>query len=133
MSITHTYAYSCNPEDARAAQLENQRNFFFTDVQSRGEYPCWALRKFEREGINVNITEEDKILLKENTVDFISFSYYSTRTAKADTSDVEMTEGNAFKGVINPHLKASEWGWAIDPLGLRVTMNTLWDRYQKPL
>ena len=127
------YPYSCNPADVREAQLKNQENYFFVDVQARGHYPSFALRKFEREGIDVGMTEEDEKILAENTVDFVSFSYYSSRcTAAEPPADAEMT-GNAFRGVKNPYLQASQWGWAIDPLGLRITMNDLWDRYQKPL
>lgn len=76
--------------------------------------------------------EKDRRLLKEHTVDFISFSYYSSRCASADAS-IDKTEGNVFATLKNPYLKASEWGWQIDPLGLRITMNVLYDRYQKPL
>ena len=127
------YPYSCNPADVRDAQLKNQENYFFVDVQSRGHYPAFALKKFEREGIDVGMTEEDARVLAENTVDFISFSYYSSRcTAAEPPADAEMT-GNAFRGVKNPYLQASQWGWAIDPMGLRITMNDLYDRYQKPL
>ena len=77
--------------------------------------------------------EGDKELLKNNTVDFISFSYYSSRFTSADPEVNKLTEGNIFASLKNPYLDASEWGWQIDPLGLRITMNTLYDRYQKPL
>lgn len=70
---------------------------------------------------------------RENTVDFISFSYYSSRLTSADLEAGEKTSGNAFATLKNPYLKAIEWGWQIDPLGLRITMNALYDRYQKPL
>ena len=127
------YPYSCRPEDVRAAQLANQDNYFFVDVQSRGYYPSYALKKLEREGIDVGMTDEDKQILAENTVDFISFSYYSTRCSAGEGSDAPKTEGNAFAGTKNPYLKESQWGWAIDPLGFRITLNDLYDRYQKPL
>ncbi|MCY3025288.1 6-phospho-beta-glucosidase [Aerococcus sp. JJEM-2022a] len=127
------YPYSCDPKDVREAQRDNQWNFFFVDVQSRGEYPRWVLKYIEKENIDIEITAEDKQLLKENTVDYITFSYYSSRTSKADVSEEELQSGNAVDNISNPHLKTTEWGWVIDPLGLRITMNTLWDRYQKPL
>lgn len=127
------YPYSANPEDVRVAQKANQENFFFLDVQSRGEYPRWMVNQLAREDIELDITEEDLTLLKDNTCDYISFSYYASRTSKADTSDVDTNTGNAAGGVVNPYLKRSEWGWMIDPLGLRVVMNSIWDRYQKPL
>ena len=72
-------------------------------------------------------------ILKENTVDYIAFSYYSSRMTSAHPHPEIETSGNAFKTLRNPYLKASEWGWQIDPVGLRITMNCLYDRYQKPL
>lgn len=129
-----TYPYSCRPEDVFEAQKKNRDNYFFIDVQSRGEYPAYALKEFEREGIDIGMSDEDRKILKENTVDFISFSYYSSRCTSTDPEILAMgMSGNAFKGVKNPYLNASQWGWQIDPLGLRITMNELYDRYQKPL
>lgn len=127
------YPYTCHPEDVFKAMNLDRENYFFIDVQSRGEYPKYALKQLEREKIDVGMTEEDKKVLKENTVDFISFSYYSSRTASADPEINKTTAGNIFASIKNPYLKASEWGWQIDPLGLRITMNMLYDRYQKPL
>lgn len=127
-----TYPYSCHPDDVMLALQKDREYYFFIDVQSRGYYPSYALKKLERLGIHLPITEEDKALLKAHTVDFISFSYYSSRCASADAS-VSSTDANVFATVKNPHLEASDWGWQIDPLGLRITMNTLYDRYQKPL
>ncbi len=123
-----------SPGRVRQAQLDNQDNYFFVDVQSRGYYPAYAVKKLERLGIDVGMTDEDREILADNTVDFISFSYYSTRcSAGADNPDVEKTQGNAFAGAKNPYLQQSQWGWAIDPLGFRITINDLYDRYQKPL
>jgi len=127
------YPYTCHPEDVFKAMNLDRENYFFIDVQSRGEYPKYALKQLEREKINVGMTVEDIKVLKENTVDFISFSYYSSRTASADPEINKTTAGNIFASIKNPHLKASEWGWQIDPLGLRITMNAMYDRYQKPL
>ncbi|MBO0439364.1 6-phospho-beta-glucosidase [Candidatus Enterococcus ikei] len=127
------YAYTCKPEDVWAARKADRENFFFIDVQSRGEYPAYALKELEREGIELPIEDGDLELLKEHTVDFISFSYYSSRVQSTDPAINEKTAGNIFASVKNPYLEASEWGWQIDPLGLRTTMNDLYDRYQKPL
>ena len=66
------YPYSCRPEDVRAAQVKNQEDLFFVDVQARGHYPGYALKMLEREGIDVGMTAEDERILAENTVDFIS-------------------------------------------------------------
>ncbi|HBL3584192.1 TPA: family 1 glycosylhydrolase, partial [Enterococcus faecium] len=108
-------------------------NYFFIDVQSRGEYPAYALKEMERNGIQIEMEPGDAALLKEHTVDFISFSYYSSRVSTTDNELLEQTAGNIFASVKNPYLQASEWGWQIDPLGLRITMNDIYDRYQKPL
>ncbi|WP_297637688.1 6-phospho-beta-glucosidase [uncultured Clostridium sp.] len=127
-----TYAHTCNPDDVLKSLEKDRENYFFIDVQSKGFYPNYALKELERKGINLNITEEDKEVLRENTVDFISFSYYSSRCTSADKG-MQKTDGNIFETVKNPYLKESEWGWQIDPVGLRVTMNELYDRYGKPL
>ena len=127
------YAYTCKPEDVWAAKKSDRENYFFIDVQSRGAYPTYALKEMERNGIKIQMEEGDAELLKAHTVDFISFSYYSSRVQTSDPKLLEETAGNIFASVKNPYLEASEWGWQIDPLGLRVTMNDLYDRYQKPL
>lgn len=126
------YPNTPNPVDVRQAQLDNQENYFFIDVQSRGEYPNYALSRLKHEGIEIPFEEGDKELLKEHTVDYITFSYYSSRVSAAQ-KDQEKTGGNIFDSIKNPYLEESEWGWQIDPLGFRITMNELYDRYQKPL
>jgi 6-phospho-beta-glucosidase len=128
------YPFSCNPKDVWESIKKDRDNYFFIDVQARGEYPAYAKKMFEREGIKLETGPEDDEILKEHTVDFISFSYYSSRcVSTAEEAITESTSGNVMKSVKNPYLKESEWGWQIDPLGLRVTLNTLYDRYQKPL
>lgn len=127
------YPNTANPEDYWAALKEDRENYFFIDVQARGKYPNYALKKFEQLGITVEMTQEDLKLLEEHTVDFVSFSYYSSRVASGDPEVNEKTAGNIFASLKNPYLEASEWGWQIDPLGLRITLNTIWDRYQKPM
>ncbi|MGL5314271.1 MAG: 6-phospho-beta-glucosidase [Peptostreptococcaceae bacterium] len=133
LAAGNTYAYTCHPDDVFKSMEKDRENYFFIDVQSRGEYPAYALKELNRKGISIVMQEEDTEILKENTVDFISFSYYSSRCTSADPEISAQTEGNVFATLKNPHLKASEWGWQIDPLGLRITMNSLYDRYQKPL
>lgn len=126
------YPYCSMPEDVFLAKEKERENLLFIDVQSRGEYPRYAQKMFERMGLDLGMSPDQENLLKDNTVDFISFSYYSTRCVSTRPEAGEQV-GNAFKGVRNPYLKASDWGWAIDPLGLRTTMNSLYDLYQKPL
>ena len=127
-----TYAYSCAPEDVWKAYGKDRENYLFIDVQARGGYPAYAKKMFEKEHIVLECEPEDYKLLKQYTVDFISLSYYSSRCASADPK-LDTTAGNAFATVKNPYLQVSEWGWQIDPLGLRITLNELYDRYQKPL
>ena len=128
------YPYSCNPQDVLLAKEKDRENLFFIDVQSRGEYPGYAKRFLREKGVEIKFEEKDAEILKNNTVDFIGFSYYSSRCASSDPEVLKgQTAGNVFKTVRNPNLKVSEWGWQIDPLGLRITCNSLYDRYQKPL
>ena len=129
-----TYPYSCNPDDVQKAMDKDRESLFFIDIQSRGEYPGYAKRFLRENGIELVFEPEDNEILKNNTVDFIGFSYYSSRCASTDPEIINgKTSGNAFKTVRNPYLKVSEWGWQIDPLGLRITCNSLYERYQKPL
>lgn len=133
LAAGNTYANTPNPNDVLKSLIADRQGYFFIDVQSRGYYPNYALKELERKGVIVPFEDGDKEVLKENTVDFISFSYYSSRLTSADPEVNKETEGNAFATLRNPYLKASEWGWQIDPIGLRITLNSLYDRYQKPL
>lgn len=130
------YPYTCSPDDVWDGLEKDRDNYFFTDVQARGAYPVWALKRMERAGIKNLLAPGDEEILKNGTVDFVSFSYYSSRCTTADPEVFakHARPGNAvFKAVVNPYLKNTEWGWQIDPLGLRITANTLYDRYMKPL
>lgn len=126
------YPLSPDPADVICAMEEEHRNAMFTDVHVRGRYPGYALRYFREHDVHLEITPEDEALL-QNTVDFISFSYYASTCATADPAKNVRGTGNLLGGVPNPTLKASEWGWQIDPRGLRYILNRLWDTYQKPL
>lgn len=126
------YPLSPDPRDVIRAMEEDHQNTMFAEVQVRGRYPGYLLRYFRENGIRLEITEEDREILK-NTVDFISFSYYVSVCATADETKNVRGEGNLLGGVPNSTLKASEWGWQIDPRGIRYVLNQFWDRYQKPL
>ena len=126
------YPYSCNPEDVWESVKREQENLFFIDVQARGYYPSYAKKLFREKQVELSIEEGDMETLK-TTVDFISFSYYASRCVAADMNNKASNDGNVVRSVKNPYLKASDWGWVIDPQGLRITMNQLYDRYQKPL
>lgn len=128
-----TYPYSCNPDDMLLAQRQMQMiNWFTSDIQVRGAYPYYAKRYFEENRIEVRMEPDDERILKEGTVDFFTFSYYMSNCASADPT-LENTSGNLMGGVKNPYLEASDWGWQIDPKGLRWTLNEIYSRYQIPL
>ncbi len=134
LAAGNVYPYTCNPKDIFESMERDRDNYFFVDIQSRGEYPAYAKKRMEHLGVELEIQPGDENILKENTVDFISISYYSSRLISADPKkQASVAEGNAFATLKNPYLKASEWGWQIDPLGFRITLNALYDRYQKPI
>lgn len=127
------YPMTCNPKDVLACQeLNHVKNWFCSDVQVRGEYPRYMERYFKKNSIEIHMEPGDKEVLKEGCVDFYTFSYYMSGCATADTEKAR-SEGNLIGGVSNPYLKASDWGWQIDPEGLRYSLNEIYDRYQIPL
>ena len=129
------YPYSCNPEDIMAAEEAMRQRFFFPDVHVRGHYPRYALKEFERQGYDIGMEEGDAEILKAGTVDYIGFSYYMSTTVKSDVNNDNSGSANGAlpNSVPNPHIKSSDWGWPIDPVGLRYTLNRLYDRYELPL
>ena len=127
-----TYPETNNPKDVLKAQEENQLNLFFTDVQARGEYPAYMGRYFHEKNINIYKERGDDEILKAYTVDFISFSYYMSSTTSSKPLENQVN-GNFMGGIKNTYLETSDWGWQIDPIGLRWTLNDFYDRYQLPL
>ncbi len=125
------YPLTPNPDDVIKMLERDRENLLFTDVHARGKYPAYAKRLFREQNIEIKMEPDDEEILS-NTVDFISFSYYMSICESADPSKVA-GKGNLMGGVPNPYLSASEWGWQIDPKGLRYILNTLYDRYEKPL
>ena len=126
------YPLTPDPADVWAAVEEERKNAAFAEVHARGCYPGYLLRFFEEKAIDLQITLEDEELLK-NTVDFISFSYYVSVCASADPKKQIKGEGNLLRGLPNPTLPASDWGWQIDPVGIRYVLNQYWEKYRKPL
>lgn len=126
------YPLSPNPDDVIAAMEEEHLHDMFTEIHVRGQYPGYMKRYLREHDITIEAQPEDWEILK-NTVDFISFSYYVSVCATADPEKNIRGEGNLLGGVPNPYLKASEWGWQIDPKGLRYILNQFYDKYQKPL
>ncbi len=127
------YPYSCRPEDILEAQKQMRAVYCFSDTQVYGEYPSYLLSYFKNHNIMIQKEADDDEIMKQYPVDFVSFSYYSSTCAAADPSELDIAAENTARGITNPYLKASDWGWQIDPIGLRVSMVDLYDRYRKPL
>ena len=127
------YPLTCDPNDVMAAQQQmDNMNWYCSDVQCLGEYPYFAKRFWAEHGIQIHMEPGDEELLKKGTVDFYTFSYYMS-TCVTTHADAETIGGNLLGGTKNPYLKASDWGWQIDPVGLRWSLNQIYARYHKPL
>ena len=126
------YAETCNPDDQLAAMEEIDKHYYFSDVQVRGRYSAKAMKKLERLGIQLPVEDGDLDELSRGTVDFISISYYNSNVATS-RKDAKHVGGNMLSAAKNPYLMETEWGWAIDPLGFRLALNYLYDRYEIPL
>ena len=135
MMLAHilTYPESCNPLDI-ALELKTSRalKYFFSDVQCRGYYPSYILQELKHKNIKINKEKDDDVILKMGCVDYIGFSYYNSGVITT-REDATQSLGNGISLTHNPYLQESEWKWPIDPVGLRISLNLLWDRYQKPL
>lgn len=126
------YPATCNPDDVMEEIKKDHENLFFSDVQVRGKYPSYAKHFFKENNIELEIADGDLEILEKYPVDFMLFSYYMSSIARKQKSGEE-TAGNLILSESNPYLEASDWGWQIDPVGLRITLNKLYDRYQVPL
>lgn len=127
------YPYTCDPEDVLLAQAKEREVFAFSDIQARGYYPAYLLKKMEEKGIHLKKEVGDDEILKAYPCDFISFSYYSSSCATTHPDPDQVNTGNIYSGMKNPYLTSSDWGWQCDPTGLRKSLIDLYDRYQKPL
>ncbi len=122
------YPYSCKPSDIILAMEHNRMQYFFTDVQFQGDIPVYAERYFTENNIHLDITDEERALLKENTMDYLGISYYFSQMV-----DAEKNVNKADSITPNPHLDANPWGWNVDPQGLYNSLSQYWDRYEKPI
>ena len=127
------YPYTCKPEDVLKCCLDNRKNYSFSDVQVYGGYPKYLRLWMERQGITLNEEPKDEQWMKENPVDFVGFSYYQSSCSAAFPEGLATTAGNTHRGIKNPYLPKTDWGWQIDPDGLRLSLIELYDRYHKPL
>ena len=127
------YPYTCKPEDVLEQQQRMRQIYCYSDTQVHGEYPKYLLQMYKNKGFNIKMTDEDLEIMKKYPVDFISFSYYSSSCVAADTKGLEMSAGNTVTAIKNPHIPSSDWGWQIDPLGLRWCLNWFNDRFELPM
>lgn len=125
------YPLTCKPADVAAAQRDMEIwDYYCLDTQACGSYPYWAPRFWREHGIDLAIEDGDLDAIAAGAVDFISFSYYRSDCSAANPPEAKV--GVEF-GITNPEIEATEWGWGIDPTGLRWLLNEFYARYHKPL
>ena len=127
------YPYTCKPEDVLETQRRMRSIYAYSDTQVFGEYPSTLLSYYKNHNIHIVKQPGDDQIMKQYPVDFVSFSYYMSSCVAADETGLDVTPGNTILAVKNPYLETSEWGWQIDPIGLRISLVDLYDRYRKPL
>lgn len=135
ISMIPIYPFSCRPQDMILSVQEMHARYFFADIHCRGHYPSYAKKMFEQKGYQIRMEPEDDKILSEGCVDYIGFSYYMSNVVDSQSVRDVSGEVNATSphSVVNPYISATEWGWAIDPVGLRYALNVLYERYEKPL
>ena len=133
-SFVPYYPYSCNPDDVMMALESMHERFYFSDVHCRGHYSAYAKKEWEREDTAPVMEPEDEAILAAGKVDYLGFSYYMSNAVRSDvTVESDGVSGGNVHTVPNPYVKASDWGWQIDPEGLRYSLATLYERYELPL
>ncbi|CND92761.1 6-phospho-beta-glucosidase [Yersinia kristensenii] len=133
VAMVPLYPFSCHPDDMMYSVEAMRERYLFGDVHMRGYYPSYILNEWARRGFTINMEEGDLDTLREGCADYMGLSYYMSNAVSA----THPGSGNSLSGfegsVPNPHVKASDWGWQIDPVGLRYSLSVLYERYQKPL
>ncbi|QXO19146.1 6-phospho-beta-glucosidase [Vibrio ostreae] len=129
------YPFSSKPDDVMLAEVAMRDRYFFSDVMVKGHYPSYAKRDWALKGYQIAIEEGDEAILKEGKADYMGFSYYMSNTVDSTVrnSNGESMDGSSEFSVKNPYVKASDWGWQIDPVGLRFSLASLYERYEVPL
>lgn len=135
MAYVPVYPYSSKPEDQMAALKVMNRRFFYSDVHARGIVPSYVEKEWEAKGYQIDLSSEERELLKEGTVDYIGFSYYMSGavTTLDDVGGYPIGDFTGARWLENPYVTASDWGWQIDPVGLRYILNVVYERYNLPL
>lgn len=128
-----TYPETCSPADVYLAEKRNRENMLVTDVLIQGKYPWYFEELKEKEGFVLEIADGDMQQIAKGKFDYIAFSYYMSLVVSADENKCENAVGNFSKGIKNPYLKESEWGWQIDPVGFKTSFIQLYERYHLPI
>ncbi len=127
------YAETSKPEDQLQVLFEDHFNWFFTDIQAKGEYPYYVKRFFRDYGVDIKMEDGDLETLKAGVVDYISISYYMTYIMRYKGKISPEPSGKLLTEIKNQYLEMTEWGWPIDPVGFRITLNHIYDRYHLPI
>ncbi|WP_313073476.1 6-phospho-beta-glucosidase [Lacrimispora sp.] len=122
-----TYPKTCNPNDVLAQRFQMMPNYYYTDVMCKGYYTNLCTAQLKRMGVELHTETEDAEILKSGKVDYIAFSYYFSSVASSEDGVNIKVER------LNPYLERNDWDWPIDPAGLRIALNELYDRYELPL
>lgn len=131
LSLSNVYPATCNPDDIFETMELRRRSLFYSDVMLRGVYPKYLDSYLAENDAVINMEDGDLELIKQYTNDYLAFSYYRTTTHVYGQPFYGHTGGD--EGKENPYLEKTSWGWQIDPVGLRYTLNELYDRYRVPL
>ncbi|MGX8850516.1 glycoside hydrolase family 1 protein [Amedibacillus sp. YH-ame10] len=122
------YPASCKPEDVILTMKRNRMQYFFTDVQLRGEYPVYALRYFADNNIHIHMEDGDEEVIRNNKMEFLALSYYYSRIIDSTKNGMNPTDAEQ-----NPNLQPTPWEWRMDPLGFYNCLSQYWDRYEIPM
>jgi len=133
MCRLENYAETTRPEDNLQTVFEDHFNYFYSDMHVKGEYPYYMKRFFKENDIKIEMEPDDLEILKEGTVDFVSISYYMTYIMRFKNEKVPKPNGSLIAQIQNPYLQISDWGWPVDPVGFRITLNRIYDRYGIPI
>ncbi|AJI95107.1 6-phospho-beta-glucosidase [Yersinia ruckeri] len=133
VAMVPLYPFSCHPDDMMYSVEAMRERFLFGDVHMRGYYPSYILKEWERRGFNIKMEQGDLETLRDGCADYMGLSYYMSNAISATNPGNGHSLSGFAGSVPNPHVKASDWGWQIDPVGLRYSLSLLYERYQKPL
>lgn len=133
LAMEAIYPETCRPMDQIAALKEMDKTFYFGDVQARGHYPSYIIKEWENKGYNIQMKDGDLEILAKGKVDYFAFSYYMSHVTTSVEERLSTMQGGFIKAVTNPYIEESDWGWPIDPVGLRYILNLLSERYELPL